>query len=284
MDNIVKLDNMEMDKVVSDLINVAVKYGLKLIAAVIILMLGFWITKRLTRSAKRIMDRRDVDLSLRSFLVSLVNISLKIVTIVIVLTSVGVEMTSIVAILGAASLAIGMALSGTLQNFAGGVVILLMKPFKVGDVIENQTQHTGTVASINIFTTQIKTADNKTIFIPNGTLANGIIINYTREGTRRLEIVISIAYGDDMDKARLLLNELINADSRILQDPPPIVFLGQMAANSINITIRVWVKSDDFLAVQYGLTEKIYETLPQKGFSFPFPQVQVHFDKKENTK
>ena len=257
----------------------SVTFGIKLLTGIIILIMGLWLAKRITRSFQKIMVLRKVEPSLQSFLVSLVSIILKILVIVIVLTTVGVEMTSIIAVLGAASLAIGMALSGTLQNFAGGVVILLFKPFKVGDFIETEKGYSGTVMEIFIFTTRLKTVDNKIIYLPNGSLANGVITNYNQEGIRRADCSFAISYGNDMATARKVLLELLSKDVRIIRNPEPVVFLQTLEDSSVKITARFWVNTDVFHSVQCDLNETVYNEFSKHGLQFPFPQVSVHLEK-----
>ena len=257
----------------------SVTFGIKILTGMIILIIGLWLAKRITHSFRKIMVSRKVEPSLQSFLVSLVSIILKILVIVIVLTTVGVEMTSIIAVLGAASLAIGMALSGTLQNFAGGVVILLFKPFKVDDFIETEKGYSGTVQEIFIFTTRLKTADNKIIYLPNGTLANGVITNYNQEGVRRADCSFSISYGNDMDTARNVLMDLLSKDTRILRNPEPVVFLQTLEDSSVKITARFWVNTSDLHPVQCDLNELVYNEFSKHGLQFPFPQMSIHLEK-----
>lgn len=257
----------------------AVSFGIKLLTGIIILITGLWLAKRITRSLQKIMVSRKVDPSLQGFLASLVSIILKIFVIVIVLTTVGVEMTSIIAVLGAASLAIGMALSGTLQNFAGGVVILLFKPYKVGDFIETEKGYSGTVLEILIFTTRLKTVDNKIIYLPNGSLANGVITNYNQEGTRRVNCSYSIAYGNDIVTARTVLLDLLSKDSRIIRNPEPVVFLQTLEDSSVKVTAQFWVNTSDFLSVQCDLNEMVYNEFSKHGLQFPYPQMNIHLEK-----
>ena len=257
------------------ILSLAINYGLKLLAAILVLIIGFWLADKFTKYLRKIFEKRNVDTSLSSFLTSFLNILFKILIILVSVASVGVEMTSITAMLAAASLAVGMALSGTLQNFAGGVIILFLKPFKVGDVIEAQG-FVGTVKEIAMFTTLITTPDNKYIFVPNGSLANGSIINYTRENVRRLEVVYDIAYGDDVDKARKTLETIIAADIRVCKEPAPMIAVSSLGTSSVSITVRVWTGIADLVPVQFDLNEKVYKTFPAEGLNFPFPQMDVH--------
>lgn len=196
-----------------------------------------------------------------------------------VIQMIGVETTSFIAVLGAAGLAVGLALQGTLSNFAGGVMILIFRPFKVGDVIEAQNL-IGSVDEIQIFVTILKTPDNKTIFIPNGPLANGNIINYTTAKTRRVDWSFGIAYGDDANKAIKVLNDLINEDKRILADPAPFVAVGALADSSVNITVRVWSNTEEYWNVFFDMNKKVYEAFPKQGLNIPFPQLDVHMKEK----
>ena len=259
-----------------DYIDSAIQFGTKLLLAVVILIIGLWLAKKFTKSFRKIMVAREVEPSLMSFLSSLISIILKILVVIIVLTTVGIEMTSIIAILGAASLAIGMALSGTLQNFAGGVIILLFKPFRVGDFIETQSGYSGTVMDIFIFTTCIKTAENKIVYLPNGTLSNGVITNSNQEGIRRVDCTFGIAYGDDVAKARKILSEMLINDERVHKDPVPEVFLTNLDESSVKILVRFWTASSHVFALQCDLNEKVYSEFNKSGLHFPFPQMEVH--------
>ena len=257
----------------------SVTFGIKLLTGIVLLLIGLWLEKRITNSFQKIMVTRKVEPSLLSFLTSLVSIVLKIFVVVIVLTTVGVEMTSIIAVLGAASLAIGMALSGTLQNFAGGVVILLLKPFKVNDFIETEKGYSGTVTDIQIFTTRLKTADNKIIYLPNGSLANGVITNCNQEGTRRVDCSYAISYGCDVEMARKIVLDLLHKDSRVLRRQiKPVVFVQTLDDNSVKITVRFWVLSDDFASVQTDLNESVYTEFGKHGLQYPFSLLRVHLE------
>lgn len=258
--------------------DLALTYGLKLIGAVITLIVGLWIIKLVVRAVAKVMEKKEVDPSLRGFINSLTGVLLKVMLLISVISMVGIQMTSFIAILGAAGLAVGMALSGTLQNFAGGVIILLLKPFKVGDYIEAQG-YAGSVREIQIFNTILKTPDNVTIIVPNGGLSTGSVKNYSAEEKRRVDFVFGIAYGDDFDLAKATLLKLIEADERILQDPAPFIVLSELADSSVNITVRVWSKASDYWGVKFDLTEKVYKEFDKAGLNIPFPQVDVHLDK-----
>ncbi len=264
---------MEIDP--SALSALAVTYGLKLLAALATLVIGLYIAKMLVTLTRKVLDRSAVDPSLTSFLSSMVSILLKVMVYITALGMLGVEMTSFIAILGAAGLAVGLALSGTLQNFAGGVMILFFKPYKVGDVIEAQG-YTGAVKEIQIFVTILTTPDNKTVLIPNGPLATGSMINYSTQATRRVDWVFGISYGDDVDKAYEVLNRLIAADERILKDPEHFMALSALADSSVNIVVKAWVNAPDYWGVFFKLNEDVYKTFGDEGLSFPFPQMDVH--------
>lgn len=264
---------------VQNLLGGVVDFSLRLIAAVAILMAGMWIAKRVTKSVKYAMERRKLEPSLISFASSFVNILLRIFVIIIVLTTVGVQMTSIVAVLGAGALAVGMALSGTLQNFAGGIIILFLKPFKVGDVIQTASGRTGTVKKIMIFTTELHTFDNQVVFVPNGPLANGEITNLSDRKNRRAEIQIAISYGDNVDTARRVILDVLGKDARVMQSPEPVVFVSDLADSSVVLTVWYWTKYADWFTSMGDMREALYRELPRKKINFPFPQMDVHVKK-----
>lgn len=257
------------------LFQIVLSYGIRLFGAVIALIVGFWIVGRIKAGLVKLMERRDVEPSLRSFLRSFLSVALKILVIITVLSMVGVQMTSFIAMLGAAGLAIGLAMQGTLQNVAGGVIILLFKPFKVGDFIEAQG-YMGTVSEIQIFNTLVNTVDNKVVIIPNGGLATGSLINYSKMDTRRVDWIISIAYGEAYQKAEDILNNLITADTRILQEPAPFVALSKLNSSSVDIVVRCWVNSVDYWPVFFDMNRLVYETFTIEGIQIPFQQLDVH--------
>ncbi|MDP5169709.1 MAG: mechanosensitive ion channel [Bacteroidia bacterium] len=242
---------------------------------IVTLLVGLAVIRYLVNMSDRIMKRREVDPSLIPFLRSLLSIALKIGLVLTVMEVVGLQATSFIAILGAAGLAIGMALSGTLQNFAGGVMILLFKPFKVGDYISAQGQ-SGTVKEIQIFNTILKTPDNVTIIIPNGGLSTGTMTNYSMEERRRVDFTFGIAYGEDVDKARGVLRSIMDADARVLQDPEPFIKVGALADSSVNFTVRIWTLASDYWAVHFDINEKVYKEFHLAGINIPFPQMDVH--------
>ena len=232
----------QWDNLLQSLLGSTVDFCLKLIAAIAILMVGMWIANKITRSIKFAMEKRKLEPSLVSFASSFINILLRIFVIIISLTTVGVQMTSIVAVLGAGALAVGMALSGTFQNFAGGIIILFLKPFKVGDVIQTASGRMGTIKKIMIFTTELHTFDNQVVFVPNGPLANGEIINLSDRKNRRAEIKIGISYGDSVDTARRVILGVLDADARVLKSPEPVVFVSDLGDSSVVLTVWYWTK------------------------------------------
>lgn len=253
----------------------ATEWGMNLITALIILIVGLMLVKRIGKLTNKLLMRRHLDDSLRSFLVSMTVISLRILVVVTALSTLGMEMTSFVALIGAAGLAVGMAFSGTLSNFAGGVMILVFRPYVVGDLIKAQGEE-GIVKEIQIFNTVLLTFDNKTIIIPNGALANGNITNFTKQEVRRVDFKVGISYGDQYEVARDLLLKFISEDDRILKDPEPFIGLGELADSSVNLTLRVWAKTDDYWAVYFKMNERIYNEFKHAGLSIPFPQMDVH--------
>ncbi|WP_089684157.1 mechanosensitive ion channel family protein [Catalinimonas alkaloidigena] len=250
-------------------------YGLKLIMAVVTLIVGLAIIKFLVNTFRNTMIKRNVDASLTPFLTSMLKALLQVALVITVATMIGIEMTSFIAVLGAAGLAVGLALQGSLQNFAGGVLILLLRPFKVGDyIVANGTG--GSVREIQIFHTVLKTPDNVTIYMPNGPLANTEITNYSVEAQRRVDFVFGIGYGDDIDKARRIINEVIDADARFLSEPARQVVVSELADSSVNFTVRVWANASDYWGLKFDTTEKIKKEFDRQGINIPFPQRDVH--------
>lgn len=256
-----------------------VPFAIKLVIAIIVLIIGRWLIKIAKKwMANGIMSKKG-DPTLHKFLSNLISFILNFILIIFIISILGVNTSSLVALLASAGLAIGMALSGTLQNFAGGVVIMLFRPFKVGDFISAQGQE-GVVKEIQIFNTIVLTMDNKVIHIPNGILSTGVMTVFTKEETRRVDWTVSISYGDDYDKAKALLLRLCKEDQRILETPEPFVAIGDLNNSSVDIKLRVWVKSADYWPVFFSMNEKVYKALPKEGLNFPFPQVDVHLDQK----
>lgn len=253
-------------------------YGPKLVGGILVWIIGGFIIKLFMGSFSKMLEKRSTDESLKPFLISLASILLKTMLVISVLGMLGVEMTSFIAVLGAAGLAVGMALSGTLQNFAGGVIILLFKPFKVGDYIDAQG-HAGIVKEIQIFNTILLELDNKTVILPNGPLSTGSMVNYSTQPTRRVDFTFGIAYGDSVDKARKIILSLFKEDKRILTDPASFIGLSEMADSSVNLTARAWVNGADYWDVYFDINEKTYNAFNAEGISIPFPQMDVHLQK-----
>ena len=261
-------------KYLDKIIELLKDYSPKVISAIIVLIVGYIIIRLIKKGLNKVFEKK-LDPSLKSFLLSLINITLLVLLWISVLSMVGIQMTSFIALLGAAGLAIGMALSGTLQNFAGGVMILLFKPFKVGDFIDAQGKM-GTVSDIKIFNTILKTPDNKTIIIPNAGLSTSTLTNYSTEPQRRVDWTFGIGYGDDITKAEGILKDIIANDSRILKTPEPFIALGEMADSSVNLVVRVWVEGKDYWDVYFDMNRKVYDSFTTEGINIPYPQMDVH--------
>ncbi len=257
------------------LIDWGVGAGGRIIGAVIIFVVGRFLISFIKKVVSQLLMKRHIDAGIQTFVKSLVNILLMVLLIIAVIGKLGVETTSFAALLASAGVAIGMALSGNLQNFAGGLIVLLFRPFKVGDFIESQGV-SGTVREIQIFHTILTTADNKVIYIPNGALSSGTVTNYSREDTRRVDWVIGVEYGENYDKVESTVRRILAADSRILNTPEPFVALHALDASSVNIVIRVWVNSGDYWGVYFDMNKTIYTVFNEEGIGFPFPQLTVH--------
>jgi small conductance mechanosensitive channel len=254
---------------------VVLQYGARLLLALLTLVIGWWLIGKLTRALLALLAHRHVEPTLHGFLGSLLGVALKILLLISVAGMVGVETTSFIAMIGAAGLAIGLALQGSLANFAGGVLILIFRPFKVGEYIEAQGM-AGTVQQILIFHTVLLTGDNKTVIIPNGNLSNGAVVNHSRQGTRRVDLTMSIAYDDDVRLARSILLALAEEDPRVLGEPAPVVWLTSLGDNAVNLTLRAWARSGDYWPTFFELQEKAKERFDAAGLTIPFPQRTVH--------
>ncbi len=270
------LSALSVEDLLNRLIDGAIDFVLSLIVALIVFYLGKFIINKIHKFIKKLMERRQVEKSLRSFILSFTKIVLLFLLTIIVIGILGVETSSFLALFASAGVAVGMALSGTLQNFAGGVLILLLKPYKVGDFIEAQG-YSGTVTEIQIFHTVINTGDNKSILIPNGGLSTGCINNASREILRRVDWTVSISYGNDIDTARKVILSMLTEDKRILKEPSrkPAVLLSTLNSSSVDLTVRAWVNGKDFWDVYFEFNERIYNELPRHGLSFPYPHMDV---------
>ncbi len=253
----------------------ALEIGPNLIKAALIFFVGMYVVRFINRIVKRFFDRKDYDETLETFLASFINISLKGVLFVLVITQLGVQSSSLVAVVGAAGLAVGLALQGSLSNFAGGVLILVFKPFKVGDYIEAQGV-SGTVKEITIFTTKINTFGNQSAIIPNGDLSNHTIVNYNAEDLRRDKIEVGIGYSSNIKKAKEILLELCEKDERILNDPEPVVFVANLGDSSVDLSLRFWAKNEDFWGAHFDMLENLKGRFDEEGIEIPFPQRVVH--------
>ena len=271
--------NVSLDVFLAKMIDLGISVGSKILLAIVVFLVGRWIVRRLNKLLAKILEKRHVEASLSTFVKSLVNITLTLLLIIVVIGVLGIETSSFIALFASAGVAIGMALSGTLQNFAGGVMILLFKPFKVGDTIEAQGQ-SGTVREIQIFNTILATPDNKIIIIPNGGLSTGLMKNYSREATRRVDWEFGIAYGDDYTKAKAVIARLLDADGRVLKDPAYFIALTSLGESSVNIVVRAWVNAGDYWGVYFDMNEKVYKTFAEENLNIPFPQLDVHLHGK----
>lgn len=270
-----KIATLDYHEVLQTMLSEAVWIVIKIVIALAIYFLGRWIVRRVVRLIDVAMERRKVDISLRSFMRNTVRVVFSLILVLIVVQTLGVNVTSLIAVFSAATLAIGMALSGTAQNFAGGVMILMMKPYRVGDYISAQGQ-SGTVREIKLFSTVITTTDNQTIYIPNNAIATAIIDNYTTAEQRRVDWTLGISYGDDVDVARETILAMLAADARILRETAPVVRVAALADSSVNLTVRAWVANADYWDVFFEYNERFYKELPKVGINFPFPQMDVH--------
>lgn len=257
-------------------LNASIDLGGRILAALIIFIIGKFLINWANKLFAAMLQRRKVDASIQSFLKSIVNITLLVMLFLAVIGKLGIELTSFAALLASVGVAVGMALSGNLSNFAGGVIILVFRPYKVGDYIEASTGASGTVTDIQIFHTVLTTPDNKIIFAPNGAMSGAVVTNYSRKETRRLDFTFGVEYGTDFNQAKAIILEIISKDSRIMQDPAPFVELGALADSSVNITVRVWVNASDYWGVNFDMNKNVYATFNEKGISFPFPQLTVH--------
>lgn len=274
-----KLTTTPPSELLKDLIDSAVAFGLKVIAAFVIYFIGAWLIKKIKKILTRIFEKRQTDEAIASFVQSIVSIAMTIMLIIITIGALGIDTTSIAALLAGGGMAIGMALNGTVQNFAGGIMIILFKPFKADDFVE-VGGYSGTVVEVSITSTKLRTTDNRIIIIPNGVISNGTINNYSQMPLRRLDLTVDVEYGTSAEKTCEAVSELIKADTRILTSSvegaaDPFVALSALKDSSIQFVIRVWVKSEDYWNVNFDLIAKIYEELPKKGINFPYPKLDV---------
>ena len=269
------LKGMTVEDAFSFILKSLADFAWDIFIAILIFLVGRWIIRYIDKILNKVFVRKEVEISLAGFIRSFVKGALYVVLVITLVKKVGVDTSSFVALLASAGVAIGMALSGTFQNFAGGILIMLLRPFKVGDYILTQGFE-GTVKEIRLFNTLMSTTDNKQITIPNSNIINNVINNSSAETRRRIDLNVTISYGDDYDVARAALLDIVNADSRIEQDPnPPYIALSSLGDSAVNVLVRVWVPSTEYWSVYHSLNEKIYKQLPEKGIHFPFPQLDV---------
>lgn len=273
-----QVKNMTFSDILSMLAEWGIEIAAKVAIALAIYFVGRWLIGRLVKIVNKVCEKRGVEISLQQFFKNMIKVVLYICLALTVIGILGIDTTSLIAMFASASLAIGMALSGTMQNFAGGVMILLLRPYRIGDYVEAQGQ-AGTIKEISLFNTVITTVDNKIIYVPNSSISTGIINNYSQAATRRVDWNITISYGDDVEVARRVLIEMMNSDKRVMQDPAPVVYLTSLGNSAVNISARAWVANADYWGVYFDLNERIYNELPKHGLHFPFPQLSVHVEK-----
>lgn len=267
---------IDIAQLAEKLMNWGIEVGKDLIGAIIIYVVGRFIIKQISRLISKLLEKRKLEVSVQTFLKSLLSLLLNLILAFAVIGKLGVETTSFAALLASAGVAVGMALSGNLSNFAGGLIILVFKPFKVGDYIDAPGGMSGTVKEIQIFHTILNTPDNRLVFVPNGTLSSNAVVNYSKMETRRIDWTFGVEYGEDFAKVKAVLERIIAADSRILKDPAPFIALNELAASSVDIKVRVWTKAADYWDVLFDMNQKVYATFNQEGIGFPFPQLTVH--------
>ena len=273
---VTKITETDYTELINTLLSQAVWVALKIFLALLIYMVGRLLTRWILRIMDRSFERRDVEASLRSFLRSMVKAVMTILVILASVQTLGINTTSFLAIFASAGLAVGMALSGTLQNFAGGVILLLLRPYRVGDYITAQGQ-SGTVKNIGLFSTQLSTGDNRIIYVPNSAISTDIVDNYSQATNRRLDWNIAISYGDDIDVARETILAMLAADKRALTEPAaPMVAVKELGDNAVVLLVRCWTANSDYWGLFWDMNERIYKELPKKGINFPFPQLDVH--------
>lgn len=265
----------KLDLFLDKLLDFSVNASKNIFIACLIYSIGCFIIKQINRLVAKILEKRKVEPSVQTFLKSLVKILLNMILAFAVISKLGVETASFAALMASAGVAIGMALSGNLSNFAGGLIILVFKPFKVGDYIEGPDVN-GTVKEIQIFHTILSTLDNRMIYVPNGILNNNAITNYSKQETRRVDWVFGVEYGEEIGKVRAVIQRIIKNDPRILDTPAPLIALSTLNASSVDITVRVWVKASDYWSVLFDINEIVYDTFNKEGINFPFPQLTVH--------
>lgn len=279
-----KIATTPANELFGDLIDKAVAFGLKVLAALVIYFIGTWLIKKLKGLLRAIFEKRHTDAAIASFVQSIASIALTIILVLITVGTLGIDTTSLAALLAGGGMAIGLALNGTVQNFAGGIMILVFRPFKAGDFIEAQG-YSGTVTEVNIVSTKLTTTDNRNIIIPNGALSNGTINNYSQNQLRRVDWTVNVEYGSSAEQTKEILHSLLKEDPRVLTTATgapadPFVALSSLQDSSVQFIMRAWVKASDYWDVNFGINEKVYNELPEKGIQFPFPQLDVTIKNK----
>ena len=264
-----------MDEVITMLMTTGVEFGKNVVAAIAIFVIGRWVSAILVRGLRKVMQRQEIDKTLETFVANLTRMTLLVFVIIASISALGIQTASFIAVLGAAGLAIGLALQGSLSNFASGVLIVLFRPYKVGDWVE-AAGISGSVEEVQILTTVLKTGDNKKVIVPNSQIMNSVITNYSANERRRVDMVVGVSYADDLDKVRQTLQELVAADDRILDDPAVTIAVAELADSSVNFVVRPWVATADYWGVMFDLTEAIKKRFDQERISIPFPQQDVH--------
>ena len=274
----ISLSTLTWADVINFLSHHALNFGERLLICIIVYVVGRKLIRLLNKALGKLMDTQKLDESVTSFLTSLINILLTVVLLITIINILGINNSSFLALFASFGVAMGMALSGTMQNFAGGIMILLFRPYRIGDYIQAQGQE-GTVKSIQIFSTVLVTTDNRTVYVPNGGLSNNIIVNISNQDTRRVEWSIGIEYGTDYDHAKSVIQDILSSDKRILNNPNPYIALKALSDNSVDLLIRVWVKRSNYWDVYFDINEQIYKVFSDKGINIPFPQLTVHMSK-----
>jgi small conductance mechanosensitive channel len=264
-----------MEETVAKIQQLIALYGLKIIAALVIIIVGRWIAKWIRRGMERVLTHREIEPMLVSFVGEVMYVALLLFIIIAALSQLGIQTTSLIAAVGAAGLAVGLALKDSLSNLAAGIMMIVLGPFKSGDSIQGGGA-SGTVEEISFFTTRLRTVDNTTVIVPNGKMMGDTIVNLSDRETRRIDLVIGVGYNDDLAKVRSVLREISDSDERILKDPVPVIAVSELADSSVNLAYRIWVKTPDYLDVRFAVTEKVKERFDEEGISMPFPQRDVH--------
>lgn len=268
--------SVQLNEIITKLIDAGIDLGERLLGALIIFIVGKLLVNWINRIFAKVLAKRKVEAGVQTFLKSMVNILLLVLLGLAVVGKLGIELTGFAALLASAGVAVGMALSGHLQNFAGGIIILVFRPYKVGDFIDSAAGASGTVKEIQIFHTVLVTGDNKVVYAPNGSMSNAVVTNYSHQDIRRVDFSYGFEYGEDYSRVEALLQQIVAADKRILDSPAPFIKLGELAASSVNVTMRVWVKASDYWDVYFQMNQTVYETFNKEGISFPYPQLTVH--------